>query len=114
MQWYSGIAVQRNNGATEQRCNGTTGQRYLRQIQYYALLKSMTCRQLGGACDEVFSAETFEEIAELSKQHGRAMFQAQDAPHLAAMEKMKEMKSPEAMQDWFMARKAEFDALPKD
>lgn len=77
-------------------------------------MKSMTCRQLGGACDKVFSAETFEEIAKLSKAHGMEMFQAQDAAHLEAMQKMKEMKSPEAMQSWVMARKAEFDALPVD
>ena len=102
--------VQRYSGATEQRCNRTTVQRnngsaVFTSKSVLCIMKSMTCRQLGGACDEVFSAETFEEIAELSKQHGRAMFQAQDAPHLAAMEKMKEMKSPEAMQNWFMARK---------
>ncbi len=28
----------------------------------------MTCKQLGGACDATFSANTFEEIAELSKK----------------------------------------------
>jgi len=27
-----------------------------------------TCKQLGGACDKVFQADTFEEIAELSKR----------------------------------------------
>ena len=76
-------------------------------------MKSMTCRQLGGACDETFSAETFEEIAEMSKQHGMQMFQAQDGPHLEAMTKMKElMKHPDQMKRWYADRKAEFDALP--
>ncbi len=114
MQRCNGTAVQRNNGTTVYKVLGVGGSAVFTSNSVLCIMKSMTCRQLGGACDEVFSAETFEEIAELSKQHGRAMFQAQDAPHLAAMEKMKEMKSPEAMQDWFMARKAEFDALPKD
>ena len=77
-------------------------------------MKSMTCRQLGGACDMVFSADTFEEMAKLSKAHGMEMYQAQDAPHLAAMQKIKEMNTPEAMQSWFKARKADFDALPDD
>lgn len=36
-------------------------------------MKTMTCKQLGGACDKEFSANTFEEIAELSKQHGMEM-----------------------------------------
>ena len=39
-------------------------------------MKTMTCDQLGGACKETFQAETFEEMAELSKQHGMAMFAA--------------------------------------
>ena len=78
-------------------------------------MKSMTCRQLGGACDEVFSAATFEEMAELSKQHGMAMFAAQDAAHLEAMQAMQSlMQDPAAMQAWFEARRAEFDALPDD
>lgn len=35
-------------------------------------MKTMTCKQLGGACDKEFHAQTFEEMAELSKQHGMA------------------------------------------
>ena len=35
-------------------------------------MKTMTCKQLGGACDEVFHTNSFEEIAEMSKKtwHG--------------------------------------------
>ena len=73
----------------------------------------MTCKQLGGACDLVFEADTFEEMAELSKQHGTAMFKVNDPAHMKAMGEMQElMKTPDAMQKWFMERKAEFDALP--
>ena len=79
------------------------------------LMKSMTCNQLGGACDKVFRAETFEEIAQLSKEHGREMFKIQDPDHLAAMGKMQElMKSPELMHKWFLDKKAEFEAMPED
>ena len=75
----------------------------------------MTCNQLGGACDKVFQAETFEEMGQLSKQHGTEMFKIQDPAHLEAMGKMQElMKSPESMQKWFMDKKAEFDALPEE
>lgn len=78
-------------------------------------MKSMTCKQLGGACDHVFTAATFEEMAELSKAHGIEMMQKKDAAHLEAMGKMQElMKSPESMQQWFMDRKADFEALPQD
>ena len=78
-------------------------------------MKTMTCNQLGGSCDEKFTAETFDEIAELSKQHGMAMFQQQDAAHLEAMQKMQElMQKPGAMQAWFESREKEFHELPED
>ena len=46
-------------------------------------MKTMTCKQLAGACDLEFHAETFEQMAELSQQHGLDMFKKGDAPHLA-------------------------------
>ncbi|MEQ9422956.1 MAG: DUF1059 domain-containing protein [Cyclobacteriaceae bacterium] len=78
-------------------------------------MKTMTCKQLGGACDLEFHAETFEEIAEKSKQHGMGMYQKQDAAHMKAMVEMQElMKSPDAMNKWFVRKKKEFEALLKD
>ena len=38
-------------------------------------MKTMSCKELGGACDQKFSANTFEEITALSKEHGKKMFQ---------------------------------------
>lgn len=76
-------------------------------------MKTMTCRQLGGACDAQFKANTFEGIAELSKKHGMEMFQKKDPAHLEAMGEMKTlMSNPEAMQAWFQNKKTEFEALP--
>ena len=46
-------------------------------------MKTMTCKQLGGACEMAFHAETFEEMAELSKQHGIEMYQQQDQALIA-------------------------------
>lgn len=78
-------------------------------------MKTMKCKELGGACDEEFRAETFEEIAELSKQHGMAMFKSGDEAHLGAMQKMQaQMQDPQAMQAWYDARKKEFEALPDE
>jgi len=77
-------------------------------------MKTMTCNQLGGACDKAFHAETFEAMAELSKQHGMEMFQQQDAAHLEAMNKMQVlMQTPGAMEEWFDAKRREFDSLPE-
>ena len=74
----------------------------------------MTCKQLGGACDKEFHATSFDEIAEMSKQHGMEMFQKKDAEHLKAMNEAQDlMKNPEAMKSWFENKKKEFEALPE-
>ena len=78
-------------------------------------MKTMTCKQLGGACDKEFHASTFEEIAEMSKKHGMEMFQQNDDVHLKAMNEMQQlMQKPEAMSEWFESKRAEFEALPED
>jgi len=72
----------------------------------------MNCRQLGGSCDKEFHGESFEEIAEMSKQHGMEMFQKKDVDHLEAMEEMQQlMQKPDAMTAWFESKRKEFDAL---
>jgi len=78
-------------------------------------MKTMTCKQLGGACDKEFHADTFEEISDLSKQHGMEMFQKNDKPHLEAMGKMRELMvsaDSDAMKNWMNAKREEFDVLP--
>jgi hypothetical protein len=75
-------------------------------------MKTMTCNELGGACSLEFSANTFEEMAELSKQHGMEMFQKNDPEHMKAMGAMQEMmQTPGAMQKWFEDKRKEFEAL---
>jgi len=75
----------------------------------------MSCKQLGGACDKEFTASSFDEIVDLSKQHGMEMFQKQDADHLQAMAKIQQMmQQPNAMQEWFESKKKEFEALPEN
>lgn len=78
-------------------------------------MKTMTCNQLGGACDKEFYANSFEEIAEMSKQHGMEMFKKNDEAHLRAMNEMKKlMQEPDVMKTWFENKRKEFDALPED
>ena len=77
-------------------------------------MKAMTCNQLGGACEKEFHANSFEEIAGMSKQHVMDMIQKNDAAHLQAMKTMQDlMKNPEAMKQWFENKKKEFEALPE-
>ena len=79
------------------------------------MMKTMTCRQLGGACDLKFRAETFEKMAEMSKNHGMEMFQQGDQDHLKAMEEMTGLMSdPNAMKEWFEGKRKEFEALPSE
>ena len=77
-------------------------------------MKTMSCKQLGGACEKTFQANSFEEIAQMSKQHGMEMFQIKDEAHLQAMNQMQTlMKEPGAMSKWFESKKMEFNSLPE-
>jgi len=78
-------------------------------------MKTMTCKQLGGACDLEFHAETFEEMAELSRNHGMEMVKQGDESHYEAMNIMQElMNTPERIKEWMETKEEEFDDLPED
>jgi hypothetical protein len=78
-------------------------------------MKTMTCKQLGGPCNKEFHAETFEEMAEMSKKHGMEMYKQGDEEHIKVMEKMKEhMNDPDAMKNYMEIKKKVFDSLPED
>lgn len=77
-------------------------------------MKTMTCKELGGACAKEFRANSFEEMAEMSKNHGMEMFQSGDKEHLKAMNEMQQlMKTPNAMKEWFANKKILFESLPE-
>lgn len=76
-------------------------------------MKAMTCRQLGGACDNLFLAERFDEIANQARQHGLEMVKSGDQEHVKAMDIMKQiMNDPKAMQAWLDTKRQEFNSLP--
>ena len=78
-------------------------------------MKTMTCKQLAGACDEEFHAETFEEMGELSRTHAMEMAEKGDQGHIDKMEEMKSlMNKPGAADEWFKNIQKEFEALPED
>jgi predicted small metal-binding protein len=78
-------------------------------------MKTMKCKQLGGACEKEFHANSFDEIAEMSKRHGMEMFEINDEAHLKSMDEMRAlMQKPEAMEEWFENKRKEFEALPED
>ncbi len=78
-------------------------------------MKTMTCKDLAGACDAEFHADTFDEMAEMSKKHGMEMLGQGDQAHIEAMEKMTElMIDPDAMKEWFETVRKMFESLPEN
>jgi predicted small metal-binding protein len=78
-------------------------------------MKTMTCKQLGGACDQKLRAESFDEIALMVSKHAREMVQNGDAAHIEAMNEMRmKMASPEAMKAWMDEKRSAFEKLPED
>lgn len=76
-------------------------------------MKKMNCKQLGGACELEFFANTFDEIAAQSKKHGMEMFKNGDNAHIEAMNEMQKMLlTPTDFNNWFESKKAEFNNLP--
>jgi predicted small metal-binding protein len=78
-------------------------------------MKTMTCKQLGGACDHKLTASTFDELAMLVSKHAREQVQQGEAAHIEAMNAMRSaMTSPEAMNTWMAEKRKAFDDLPED
>ena len=75
-------------------------------------MKTMTCKQLYGPCDEKFHAETVEEMVKKSQAHGMAMAEKGDQAHIQVMKQMKE--SGGDPKEYMAKTKAIFDALPED
>ena len=75
----------------------------------------MSCKQLGGACDLEFHANTFEEMKQMSQEHGMEMYKKGDEKHIKVMnEMMVLMKDSKAMKKWMDNKEEEFNALPND
>lgn len=75
-------------------------------------MKTMTCAQLGGACNQEFQAQTFKEMAELSRTHAMKMLEQGDQAHIEAMDAMQLLMQEEgALQEWMKGREAAFNAL---
>src|SRR5438093_10389110 len=102
--WLSSVSL---GGTLHLRQNQTTNTKQNTQM------KTMTCKELGGACDLEFHANTFEEIAQMSQKHGKEMFQKGDKAHLQAMSKMRDlMQSEDGMTKWMESKRKEFEAKP--
>ena len=78
-------------------------------------MKTMTCKQLGGACDMLFSSNTFDELAMMVSKHARELVQQGDSAHIEAMNDMRaKMTSPAAINAWMDEKRNAFNAMPDD
>ena len=78
-------------------------------------MKTMTCKQLGGACDLQLRGETADEVIKAQDKHLREAVAAGDATHKPALDAMKgRWKNPIKGMGWYKSTKKEFAALPED
>ena len=78
-------------------------------------MKTMTCHQLGGACDLQLRGETADEVIKAQDKHLREAVAAGDTTHEKAREEMKgRWKRPIKGMGWYKNTKKEFAALPED
>ena len=78
-------------------------------------MKTMTCRQLGGACDLELRGDTADDVIKAQDQHLKDAVAGGDASHDSALKAMKgRWKHPIKGMGWYKDTKAAFAALPED
>lgn len=77
--------------------------------------KTMTCRQLGGACDLQLQGASADDIINLQDTHLKEVVAAGDEAHRTARDQMKgRWKHPIKGMGWYKAVKRDFAAMPAD
>jgi predicted small metal-binding protein len=78
-------------------------------------MKTMTCKQLGGACDLALQGNTADEVIKSQDRHLREIVAEGDEAHESALKEMKDRwKHPIAGMGWYRKAKRDFAALPDD
>jgi hypothetical protein len=78
-------------------------------------MKTMTCRQLGGACGLRLTGETADDVIQAQDKHLREAFAAGDTAHEPALKDMKgRWMHPIKGMGWYKDTKKAFAALPED
>jgi len=75
-------------------------------------MKTMTCKQLGGACDLPLSGETADEVIHAQDSHLKEVVAAGGTDHERALQDMKgRWKRPIAGMGWYRQVKRDFAAI---
>jgi len=78
-------------------------------------MKTMTCRQLGGPCDEHLQGETADAIIKAQDRHLKEVVAAGDDAHAGALKDMKgRWKHPISGMGWYRSVKRDFAELSED
>ena len=77
-------------------------------------MKTMTCRELGGACDLAHGGVSADEIIKAQDRHLREIVADGDHAHEDALKAMKgRWKHPRAGMGWYRETKRRFAELPE-
>jgi hypothetical protein len=77
-------------------------------------MKTMTCQQLGGVCDQPLTGDSGDDIIKAQDRHLKDIVAAGDTVHQEALTAMKgRWKNPIAGMGWYRQVKREFKALPQ-
>jgi hypothetical protein len=78
-------------------------------------MKTMTCEQLGGACDLELRGDSADDVINLQDQHLKDAVAAGDGAHRPAADAMKaRWRRPIKGLKWYNATKRAFAELPED
>lgn len=78
-------------------------------------MKTMTCRQLGGACDLEHRGETADIVIKANDRHLREAEKAGDATHQPARDAMKgRWRHPKKSLGWYRDVQKNFAELPEN
>jgi hypothetical protein len=78
-------------------------------------MKTITCNELGGPCDEAFHVGSADNAIKAQDVHLKEMVAKGDVAHADAAAAMKaRWHNPIKGMGWYMQMKKDFAALPKD
>jgi predicted small metal-binding protein len=79
------------------------------------LMKTMTCKQMGGPCDFPHQGKTADEVIKAQDGHLKEMVAGGDDTHESALTSMKgRWKHPISGMAWYKKVKRDFALLPED
>jgi hypothetical protein len=79
------------------------------------LMKTMTCKQLGGPCDLPLHGETADEVIKAQDRHLKEIVAGGDEAHTSGLKEMKgRWRHPKSGMAWYKKAKGDFAALPED